>query len=76
MICSRFFVLVLGLVLAACGTAAENRAISGGGIGAASGAVVGAITGLTVLEGALIGTGLGAAPSRLSGPPARNGHPV
>ncbi len=54
-------ILVLELFLTACGTATQDRAISGGGIGAAAGAVVGAITGLTVLEGALIGTGLGAA---------------
>lgn len=53
--------LALGLFLTACGTSTQDRAISGGGIGAAAGAVVGAITGLTVLEGALIGTGLGAA---------------
>ena len=57
----RSWAVALSLVLAACGTATEDRAISGGGIGAAAGAVVGAVTGLTVLEGALIGTGLGAA---------------
>ena len=54
-------VVALSFLLVACGTAQGDRAISGGGIGAAAGAVVGAITGLTVLEGALIGTGLGAA---------------
>jgi peptidoglycan hydrolase-like protein with peptidoglycan-binding domain len=58
---TRSIILVLVLFLAACGTGTQDRAISGGGIGAAAGAVVGAITGLTVLEGALIGTGLGAA---------------
>ena len=49
------------LMVTACGTSSGDRAVSGGGIGAAAGAVIGAITGLTVLEGALIGTGLGAA---------------
>ncbi len=77
MICSRFFVLVLGLVLAACGTAPNDRAISGGGIGAAAGAVVGAVTGLTVLEGALIGTGLGAALGAFTDPEKVNlGEPI
>lgn len=54
-------VLILGLFLTACGTSTHDRAISGGGIGAAAGIVVGAVTGLTILEGALIGAGLGAA---------------
>lgn len=49
------------LAVAACGTTPQDRGISGAGIGAASGAIIGAVTGLTVLEGALIGTGLGAA---------------
>jgi peptidoglycan hydrolase-like protein with peptidoglycan-binding domain len=39
----------------------QDRLISGGGIGAAGGAIIGAVTGLTVVQGALIGTGLGAA---------------
>ncbi len=49
------------LLIAACGTTPEERGWSGAGIGAAGGAIIGALTGLTVLEGALIGTGLGAA---------------
>ena len=49
------------LLIAACGTTPQDRGISGAGIGAAGGAVIGALTGLTILEGALIGTGLGAA---------------
>ena len=57
----RVVALALAFLLTACGTSKEDRAVSGGGIGAAAGAVVGAITGLTVLEGALIGIGLGAA---------------
>ena len=49
------------LMIAACGTTPQERGISGAGIGAAGGAIIGALTGLTVLQGALIGTGLGAA---------------
>ena len=42
------------LVLAACGSTAEDRAISGAGIGAAAGTIIGLVTGLTVLEGAAL----------------------
>ena len=42
------------LVLAACGSTTEDRAISGAGIGAAAGAIIGLVTGLTVLEGAAL----------------------
>lgn len=52
--------ITMSILLAACGTTPQDRAISGGGIGAAGGAIVGAVTGLTVLQGALIGTGVGA----------------
>ena len=48
------YVLALALALAACGTTPEDRAVSGAGIGAAGGAIIGAITGLTVLEGAAL----------------------
>ena len=60
--------LLLGVVctVAACGSTPEERGITGGGIGAASGAVVGAVTGLTVLEGALIGGAIGAAGGALT----------
>jgi peptidoglycan hydrolase-like protein with peptidoglycan-binding domain len=58
----RSWVLVVApLFLAACGSTQQDRLISGGGIGAAGGAIIGAVTGLTVVQGALIGTGLGAA---------------
>lgn len=50
----------LVLALAACGTTTEDRAVSGAGIGAAGGAILGAVTGLSVVEGALLGTGVGA----------------
>jgi peptidoglycan hydrolase-like protein with peptidoglycan-binding domain len=54
-------VIALPFLLAACGTTPQDRAITGGGIGAAGGAILGAVTGLSVLQGALLGTGLGAA---------------
>jgi hypothetical protein len=53
--------VALPLFLAACGSTPQDRAITGGGSGAAGGAIIGAVTGLTVIQGALIGTGLGAA---------------
>lgn len=43
------------MLLGACGAATEDRTVSGAGIGAAGGAVIGAVTGLTVLEGAALG---------------------
>lgn len=48
-------ILVAALALGACGSTTQDRTISGSGIGAAGGAIVGAVTGLTVLEGAALG---------------------
>lgn len=59
-------ILAAGLLLAACGTRTEDRALSGGGIGAVAGTAVGAVTGLSLLEGALIGAGIGAAAGALT----------
>lgn len=56
----HFLMAALGLSVAACGANPKERALSGGAIGAGAGAVVGAVTGLTVLEGAAIGAGVGA----------------
>ncbi len=61
MIRSASVLCAAALMIAACGTTPEERGISGAGIGAAGGAIIGAVTGLSVLEGALIGTALGAA---------------
>lgn len=47
------------LMLAACGTTPEERGLSGAGIGASAGAVLGAVTGLSVLQGAVIGAAAG-----------------
>jgi len=51
----RHALLPVLLTISACGTMPEERAISGAGIGAASGAIVGAVTSLAVGPGALIG---------------------
>jgi len=56
-----------GLLLAACGTTKEDRAISGGAIGAGAGGVAGALTGNPV-AGALIGGAGGAAAGALTNP--------
>lgn len=55
-------VLVSTLLLAttACGNTMGERALTGGAIGAGSGAAVGAVTGVGVLPGALIGGAVGA----------------
>jgi osmotically inducible lipoprotein OsmB len=46
--------------VAACGDTWGQRAVTGGAIGAGSGAVVGSATGVGVLPGALIGGAVGA----------------
>ncbi len=51
-------VLCLGLSVAGCGDTTTSRSLSGAGIGAAGGAVIGAVSGNTLL-GAGIGAGAG-----------------
>ncbi len=46
--------------LTACGDTWGQRAVTGGGIGAGSGALLGAVTPLGILPGALIGGAVGA----------------
>ena len=48
------------LTATACGDTWGQRAVTGGAIGAGSGAVIGGVTGLGVLPGALIGGAVGA----------------
>ncbi len=55
-----FIATLLTLAIAGCGTNPKERGLSGGAIGAGTGAVVGAVTGLSVLQGAVIGAGVGA----------------
>jgi osmotically inducible lipoprotein OsmB len=52
--------VVLALATAACGDTWGQRAVTGGAIGAGSGAVIGAVTPVGVLPGALIGGVVGA----------------
>lgn len=58
--------IMAGLLLAACGTSKTDRAISGGGIGAAAGAGTSAITGGNPITGGLIGGAAGAAAGALT----------
>ena len=59
------------LLLSACGSSTGDRALSGGAIGAAGGAMVGAFTG-TPATGALIGAGAGALTGALTSPSTIN----
>ncbi len=57
------------LLVSACGTAPPDRAASGGGIGMATGAIIGALTGgVSVLAGALIGGTAGAVTGAVTTP--------
>lgn len=72
-----FLVIALCGGLAACGNTTGDRALSGGGIGAAGGAAVGALTGTSVLGGAAIGGVAGAATGALTSPGTVNlGRPA
>ena len=59
-------ILLCGLALASCGAGRGERALSGGGIGAAGGAALGAVTGNNVVGGALLGGAAGAATGALT----------
>ena len=52
---------VIGLMLAGCGSSTTDRALSGGGIGAAAGAGTAAVTGGSPVTGGLLGGAAGAA---------------
>ena len=51
----------IGLMLAGCGSSTTDRALSGGGIGAAAGAGTAAVTGGSPVTGGLLGGAAGAA---------------
>src|SRR5512143_3223377 len=55
-----FALAAILLTVTACGDTWGQRAVTGGGIGAGSGALIGAVTPLGVLPGALIGGAVGA----------------
>lgn len=56
----NILVASLSVLVTACGATQKERALSGGAIGAATGVAVGAVTGMTMVHGALIGGGVGA----------------
>jgi osmotically inducible lipoprotein OsmB len=67
----------LPLTLAACGDTTQDRALSGAGIGAAGGAILGAVTPIGRAGGALIEGAAGGATGALTTPSAVNlGRPV
>src|SRR5690606_1299146 len=61
MLRSLSVVTALGLLLAGCGSSTTDRALSGGGIGAAAGAGTAAVTGGNPITGGLLGGAAGAA---------------
>jgi hypothetical protein len=65
MLRSASVIFVTGL-LAACGSSTGERAISGGGIGAAAGAGTAAVTGGSPITGGLLGGAAGAAAGALT----------
>lgn len=67
---TKRFALVLPIVglMAACGTSPGDRAVSGGALGAATGAVLGAATGGSAATGAIIGGVGGAALGAFTSP--------
>lgn len=58
----------LALALGACGYSTGDRAVSGGAIGAGTGAVLGAVTGGNPVTGAVVGGAVGAATGALTSP--------
>jgi len=67
----------IGLTLAGCGYRTGDRALSGGLIGAGTGAVIGSVTGMGAGTGALIGGGVGAVGGAVTSPNSVNlGRPI
>ena len=64
------FIAIVGLtaLLAACGQDPGTRAVTGGLLGAGTGAALGAVTGGNVGTGALIGGGIGAVGGAVTSP--------
>lgn len=61
-----FLMTITIIPLAACGSTTGERALSGGAIGAGTGAAAGAATGGDVAGGALLGGAIGAAAGGLT----------
>jgi peptidoglycan hydrolase-like protein with peptidoglycan-binding domain len=53
------FALGCAVLVGACGSSTEDRTLSGAGIGAAAGTVIGAVTGFGLIQGALVGAAAG-----------------
>jgi hypothetical protein len=69
--------LALAAGLGACGYSPGSRALSGGAIGAGTGAIIGAVTGIGPGTGALIGGGVGAIGGAATNPNTVNlGRPL
>ncbi|MDE2581233.1 MAG: hypothetical protein KGL52_06340 [Rhodospirillales bacterium] len=67
----------LALALAGCGYSPGSRALSGGAIGAGTGAIIGAVAGGSPATGALIGGAVGAVGGAVTNPNTVNlGRPV
>ncbi len=64
--------VLTSLILSACGQTTGCRALTGAGVGAAGGAVIGALTG-SALTGAAIGAVAGGATGALTSPHVVNG---
>jgi osmotically inducible lipoprotein OsmB len=64
--------MLASLTLSACGQTPGCRAVTGAGVGAAGGAVIGALTG-SALTGAAIGAVAGGATGALTSPSVVNG---
>lgn len=63
-----FAILLSATLLVGCGYSPGSRALSGGAIGAGTGAIIGAATGLGPGTGALIGGSLGAVGGAVTNP--------
>jgi osmotically inducible lipoprotein OsmB len=55
-----FLMMTILFTATACGNTWGERAVTGGAIGAGSGAAIGAVTGIGVLPGAVVGGAVGA----------------
>jgi hypothetical protein len=71
------FVTLAAIGLSGCGYSPGSRALSGGAIGAGTGAIIGAATGGSAATGALIGGGIGAIGGAVTNPNTVNlGRPL
>ena len=55
-----FLIATILLSTTACGNTWGERAVTGGAIGAGSGAAIGSVTGIGILPGAIVGGAVGA----------------